>query len=119
MQVPSDRVGYGLNRDTGVWRDDRYYRCAKCGHVCHLDRDQRAPDGSRLGYGVDLASNTFHSYATGHMSGERSAGWGIPALNTGDTSTGSIWSSTVAVVRINPVVTKGCPFCGSYRFDLY
>ena len=56
-EVPSDAVKYGLNRDLphdGL-EDDRYVRCKHCGFICHLDRDQRAPYGSKQGDGINHA----------------------------------------------------------------
>lgn len=47
--VRSDAVGYGRNADILL---DNYVKCARCGFTCNLDRDVRAPYGSRAGWGL-------------------------------------------------------------------
>ena len=50
--VQSKAVNYGRNLDNTVYSDDKYVRCRQCGFMCHLDRDMKAPDGSRVGDGI-------------------------------------------------------------------
>lgn len=47
--IRSDAVYYGRNVDIEL---DDYVRCARCGFPCKLSRDQHAPRGSRLGWGI-------------------------------------------------------------------
>lgn len=49
IRIRSDAVGYGRNADV---IPDRYVRCSRCGFVCDLTRDVRAPYGSRAGWGL-------------------------------------------------------------------
>lgn len=58
-RIDSKAVRKGRNVDLGDWEDDRWVHCKRCGHVCNLDRDLRVPDGSRLGWGTDLTTNTY------------------------------------------------------------
>ena len=51
-EVYSDDVRYGRNASTTPLDDRRYVRCKHCGFICHLDRDARAPRGSRAGDGI-------------------------------------------------------------------
>lgn len=50
----SKAINDGLNKDISDNRDDRYVRCKQCGYLCNLDRDNRAPEGSQAGDGIDL-----------------------------------------------------------------
>jgi hypothetical protein len=54
MRIDSDAIHYGRNKDIGTYRDDRYVRCRKCGHICHLDRDRRSHDGDHAGMGIKI-----------------------------------------------------------------
>jgi len=56
-QVPkrrifSEPVRHGRNFDRGEYKDDAYIKCSKCGFICNTQRDQYAPEGSRVGWGV-------------------------------------------------------------------
>jgi hypothetical protein len=92
--IRSDAVHYGRNKDLGTWRDDRYIRCARCGFVCHLDRDNPAPKGSKLGWGMDYATTTY--------------------TTTNDKMDSKHTGYTTAENRIDPTRTGGCPSCGTY-----
>ena len=54
--IPSDRVGYGINPDRGIWRDDKFVRCNHCGFINHFDRNRRGVRGSREGSGVTISA---------------------------------------------------------------
>ena len=55
-QIPSDDVRTGINASLTALDDRRYVRCKHCGFICHLDRDARAPRGSRAGDGITHSS---------------------------------------------------------------
>jgi len=88
----SRSVNYGRNSENVGLRDDRYVRCSKCGFMCHLDRDARAPRGSSAGDG--------NTYTT--TEGWGSNNWGM-----------SVWGD---IGDVDPVTQAGCPFCGTYLY---
>ena len=57
--IRSNAVKTGRNFDNTAYADDRYIRCKQCGFMCHLDRDMKAPDGSRVGDGVAQADTNL------------------------------------------------------------
>jgi len=89
-RVSSDAVLSGENSDLlkKDLRDNRFVRCSKCHFICHLDRDMRAPDGSKAEDGIDITSNTYSTVD--------------PSGGTRD--------------QADPTVTNGCPMCGSYMY---
>ena len=91
--IRSEKITYGRNYDKGVYPED-WVRCSRCGHPCNLHRDQREPDGSRAGWGM--------KYET--IGGWGQGGWGS-----------SGWGGVENVK--DPIVTSGCPQCGTYRYD--
>jgi hypothetical protein len=110
--IPSDRVSYGRNQDLGTRNDSKFVRCARCGFVCHLDRDRRSRNGARDGEGISYASDiTFD------------------ASNVGFDSS-NITSSTITLQNVHfdgyyiggsdssrSTVTAGCPLCGCLLYD--
>lgn len=98
--LESKAVHYGRNKDLNPSRrDDRFVRCSKCDFVAHLDRDRRAPCGSKVGDGIkyvdlsvlyDSGSNPYDDQTT---------------IYDGYTN------------LKDPVVFMGCPFCGSLLYD--
>jgi hypothetical protein len=64
-RVPSDEIRYGRHAETGAYRDSRYVRCSRCGFMCHLDRDMRAPYGSHAGEGVTRVTGVNDFTVTG------------------------------------------------------
>jgi len=49
QQIPSKEVYHGRNMST---ENDKFVRCSRCGFVCEIGRDQQAPDGSKIGWGI-------------------------------------------------------------------
>jgi len=100
IKINSSAVHYGRNIDLNPSRrDDRYVRCTKCGFICHLDRDRRAPCGSKIGDGiryVDLGV-LYDSSST--------------LYEAEDTT----YNGLTGVA--DPVVFKGCPQSGSLLYD--
>ena len=95
MKIYSSAVHHGRNQDKGKYNDDHYVRCARCGFMCNTDRDTRAPKGSRAGWGI---TSTTQSNSQGWGNG----GWG-----------GMPWGGKDI---IDPVVTGGCPQCGTFLY---
>lgn len=98
-RLSSKAVHHGRNAELTQLRDDRFVRCSKCGFMCHLDRDTRAPFGSRAGQGSRSVetSNTYDDTDIGdyNLSSESYDGY-----NVGDFT-----------------ITGGCAFCGSLTYD--
>jgi hypothetical protein len=75
-EIHSEAIHSGRNPDLGVYRDDRFVRCARCGFINNLDREVHLPYGSRAGWGftygdeisMDDSTTTFDS-ATVHFNG--------------------------------------------------
>jgi hypothetical protein len=125
-QVPSERVGYGLNEDRGGYRDDRYVRCSRCGFVLNKNRHVKGREGSRMGWGTDLSSQTFNSAYGLTTASITTVTVGIAkgtpmgallSLTYAVNTTGSTVTITGSSYRIDPVVKMGCPFCGTLMYE--
>lgn len=93
--IRSSAVKYGRNRDIDTWDDNRYVRCARCGWVCNLDRDLRGQRGSRQGWGITE---------------EDQGGWL-------DEPNGWFIGEWFVRTQVDPVVSSGCPQCGTLMYD--
>ncbi len=94
MRLPSKAVMHGRNNERVAFRDDRYVRCSRCRHICHLDRHTRAGFGSKAGQGVSHPDVLTY---------EESLQYNNPSQYNGQQS--------------DFTITGGCPFCGPYTFD--
>lgn len=98
--IPSDTVKQGRNAEHPTWRDDGYVKCSHCGFICHLDRDLRAPDGSRAGDGVTISGT--RTYEDTDIDSYDAVGTSYDGYYTdGRLSTPPF----------------GCPLCGCLRYD--
>ena len=52
--IRSKAVYMGRNYDVGAWRDDKWYRCSRCGFINNLDREMHVPDGGYEGWGTSF-----------------------------------------------------------------
>ena len=104
-RIDSDEVRYGRNAETAVPKDSSYVRCSRCGFMCSIDRDIRAPYGSKLGQGIS------HPEIVQYDGGPDST----PVDYDGEDSEGRRVSYDG--YRSDFTVTGGCPFCGSYTYD--
>jgi hypothetical protein len=145
MDINSEAVYHGRNQDTGAYKDDRYVRCDRCGFVCHLDRDHKEPEGSKLGWGSIQPSTTLDGAVTAGdttINVDSTSGFTTPSdteyiyiydvspatggMNkvsyTGLTSTsftgcsGATTHADGMVVR-GEQVEVGCPQCGTYLYN--
>jgi hypothetical protein len=91
--INSDGINHGINKDKGL-NDHRYVRCARCGWICHLDRDSRDIEGSGSGQALVYTSM---AYNTDYM-------YNAPL----------VYNGTRALY--DPVVTGGCPQCGTLLY---
>jgi hypothetical protein len=103
--VPSDAVEHGRHAEHKARRDKRYYRCNRCGFVCHLDRDVRLPYGSRAGQGIT------HPEIVAYDGGPDAT----PVEYDGLDSEGRRVSYDG--YRSDFTITGGCPLCGSFLYD--
>lgn len=97
--IYSESVNYGQNKETPKYRDDRYVRCARCGWINHLDRERRAPEGSKIGWGINYQTTGVIGYD------EVTVGY--------DDSLVEYDGRTIS----DPVVISGCSQCGTLLYD--
>ena len=90
----------GSTTGPATWRDDRFVRCSRCGFICHLDRDRRAPEGSREGWGVNYTAVDNDAY-------NADIGYNDYFTMYNDED----------LPRHDPVVAAGCPQCGTLLYD--
>lgn len=96
----SEAVHYGRNRDLNQHRrDDRFVRCSKCNFIAHLDRDRRAPCGSKAGDGIKYVDLSVL----------------YDASDTAFDASDTLYDGYTNVK--DPVVFMGCPMCGSLLYD--
>ena len=144
--IRSDAVNHGRNAEVVPYQDQKYVRCSRCGFICHADRDDSQPEGSRASWGNTMPETTLNGSVAKNdttinvfsTTGFSSSGsiyiyeTGLPysssrALNdkveyTGITSTSFTGCTSVSVhstgmmVR-GEIVTAGCPQCGSFLFN--
>jgi len=122
--MKSDAVYHGLNFDV---ESDEFVRCARCGFPCKLERDVQAPDGSRIGWGITntsypVCATTYdqdityepgtEAYDTDIIYDRNDANY-----DTGANSSGYITYDGVAKTIYDPIVTSGCPQCGTLRYN--
>jgi hypothetical protein len=102
--IRSKAVKHGLNQDVpnrGL-NDDRFVRCKHCGFICSLDRDARAPRGSRAGNGVVLLSIAEYDDSAVTYDG------------TDDTWTDNTRTYDGGMNDFK--IGGGCPLCGCYLY---
>jgi len=126
--MPSKEKYHGLNASP---EDDRYVRCARCGFIAKPNRDQSAPDGSRIGWGIKNTSYDicFQTYDDVDFTGLEYYGGDTDILYDDDrfsynseiTYDGARASDPsydgIEKTIYDPVVTTGCPQCGTLRYN--
>ena len=134
-EIYSDAVTSGRNADKEL---DDYVRCERCGFPCRLSRDQRGSNGSRQGWGiaytaVDNCAITYdqHEISYDAIDAEISSVKIYPSniraydncnlydsedtYNNFSENDGTL--SYDSIKRIyDPVVTAGCPNCGTLLY---
>lgn len=86
--IPCVEINHGLNADFTQYKESCYIKCRKCGFTMNT---QRFPKG--WGTGVTFVPRGLEL-------------WG-----------GAYWGSNYEPNVSDPVVTAGCPFCGTYIYD--
>ncbi len=145
--IRSDEVRTGRNAEHVAFVDSRYVRCARCGWINHLDRQDALPEGSRAGWGTTQPSTTLNGvvaagdttitvvstdgfasagqiiiYETGLAYSSRKA-LNDPVVYTGITSTTFTGCTSVSAhgtgltVKGEQVVSGGCAQCGTFLYD--
>ena len=134
MSINSDAINSGLNYDKGTWIDNRYVRCARCGFICHLDRDMHSTEGSPEGWGkVDTATTVHDETALeNRLTGEvRLSNPERYFAHSNDENRGTpVYDHSEIIYNdpntfyyprdysvYDPVVTKGCPQCGCLLYN--
>ena len=120
----SSNVNYGLNADREL---DDYVRCARCGFPCRLSRDTQAQDGSKIGWGIkntafEACGLTYDDGNTNYENVVNDYEEIIPYdkadadYDSGQTADSQINYNGVARTIYDPVVTNGCPNCGTLLY---
>lgn len=146
-EIRSDSVTSGWNAERVPFVDSRYVRCARCGWINHLDRQDVFHEGSKVGWGTTQPATTLDGAVAADATtitvvstdGFSSAGsiiiyeTGLPYSSlrpvsdkvdyTGITSnsftgcTSVLAHSTGKAVCGEQVVTGGCVQCGTFLYD--
>ena len=122
--ISSDAVYHGDHAETNG--NDDFVRCARCGFPCKLDRDLRASEGSKIGWGISY--DAFPIVRATYDQGEGSTGLYEPGTdvyehdnvyNNPDLYDGGSGLAYDGVIRTiyDPVVTGGCPQCGTFLYN--
>ena len=124
----SDDVYHGRNASP---EQDDYVRCSRCGFYCRLSRDNRAPEGSRAGWGItntsfECVGKTYNeptvNYDEGSSIGyEGSETYDQEIINSEDLhydgGTNTLNYDGIEKSIYDPVVTSGCPSCGTLLYN--
>jgi len=128
--IPSKEVYHGRNASV---EQDKFVRCSRCGFPCKLDRDQRAPDGSRIGWGTtmteqDICFQTYDNLELNHglerYGGDTAIAYDMPQEEY-DSDQGTYDGSQpsdpsydgITRTTYDPVLNTGCPQCGTLRYN--
>jgi len=115
------------HRDYGDGEDDgKYFRCANCGFICNIDRDELGGSASKSNI---VPTNYIRKYSTdnnengqpgaiihGDINGV--ALLSIASLRTGHVIMENDCTGSPKTIRLEfyPEVSTGCPFCGSLNY---
>jgi len=124
--INSDAVYHGINFDK---ESDKFVRCARCGFPCKIERDIRAPEGSRVGWGItnkafDVCEVTYDQVDQNYQDG--AAGYTEPnteydknsySYDTGLDDSSQINYDGIAKTIYDPVQTGGCSQCGTLLYN--
>lgn len=89
--IPCVSITHGLNADFTALPETAYIRCRKCGFILNTARH---PKGWGTGVTFDWSNVLEHD------------GWG-----------GGAWGAGYESMAADPVVTAGCPLCGTFIYD--
>ena len=103
-------ITHGLNADFTALPESQWKRCRKCGFPGI--NTARSPKGWGTGI-VETNSNSVDNGGWGN--GQWDAGLQITG-GPGMATSGVAYYTNVAA-NSGPVVTSGCPFCGTYIYD--
>ena len=120
-EISSDAVYSGRNSETKG--SDDYVRCARCGFPVKLDRHKSAPDGSKIGWGIEYTPyqvcatdyNSVINYEPG-TDGYNDASTHYVGQEEYDGGTGTTYDGIDRTIY-DPVVKSGCPQCGTLRYN--
>ena len=118
--ISSDANYHGDHAETNG--SDDFVRCARCGFPCKLDRDIQGSEGSRIGWGINytafpIVKATYDS-SDGYESGTELYQYDN-VYNNPDLYDGGSGLAYDGVIRTiyDPVVTGGCPQCGTFLYN--
>ena len=104
--IPYVMITHGLNADFTALPESQWVRCRKCGFP-GINK-ARSPKGWGTGISHDwsnLADQGLPSAVPGGQPGM--LGWG----------SGDLWGGYYESMPADPIVTSGCPQCGTYIYD--
>ena len=121
----SEAVYRGRNFDK---ESDRYVRCSRCGFPCKIDRDTRAPKGSHVGWGItnrsyDVCSTLYNDKTINYANASEDYNVDITynkddvTYDTGRDASKDINYSGIDKTIYDPIVTGGCPKCGTFLYN--
>ena len=124
QKIPSKEVYHGRNAST---EGDTFVRCSRCGFVCEPGRDQQAPDGSRIGWGItntalDICVTTYDDVERTGLTygGDTAITYNEEDVydnpNEYDGGTGTNYNGVEKTIY-DPIVHSGCSQCGTMRYD--
>jgi hypothetical protein len=101
---------------------DEFVRCSRCGFPCKLDRDMQGSEGSKLGWGITYTA--FPIVTTDYNSlidyEPASAEYNYNNVYDNDQEydggTGIAYDGVERTIY-DPIVTSGCPQCGTFLYN--
>ena len=119
-EITSDAVYHGDHAETKG--DDDFVRCARCGFPCKLDRDKQSHDGSKIGWGVNYEAQPIvtATYDSSEAYQPATAEYNYDNVyEDSDLYDGGSGIGYDGVIRTiyDPVVTGGCPQCGTFLYN--
>ena len=123
-QIRSDAVYHGINQDKET---DVYVRCSRCGFICKPMRDVSAPEGSRVGWGINYesynsVSKTYDEKTENYQCGSEDYDTIIPynkensTYDSGRDDSNDLGYDGIERTIYDPIQKQGCPKCGTLLY---
>jgi hypothetical protein len=120
-EITSKAVYHGDHAETSG--ADEFVRCARCGFPCKLDRDKQGHEGSKIGWGINyteypIVTATYDSSDLDYNPDTVVYNYDN-VYDDSDLYDGGSGTAYDGVIRTiyDPVVTGGCPQCGTFLYN--